>query len=92
MSTVQQPSTGTDAQHEQIDRALDIAGTAAIERGATTTSVLDWKRQMRRNLGPRFFEQSAEGRSETLRQFEPRPGDEGTRAAFAVLHAIAQSL
>ena len=92
MSTVQQPSTGTDAQHEQIDRALDVAGTAAIERGATTTSVLDWTRQMRRNLGPRFFEQGAEGRVAMLGQFEPQPGDEGTRAAFAVLYSIALAL
>ena len=89
MSTTQQASARNGAYLEQ---ALDLAANAAIDRGATSASALDWKRQMRRNLGSRFFEQSAEGRAETLRHFEPRPGDEGTRAAFAVLHAIASSL
>jgi hypothetical protein len=91
MSTFANSTIGTN-ERDPVTDALELAGSAARSAGATAASVLDWKRQARRDLGPRFFEHSAEGREALLRRIEPRPGDVGTRAAFQLLYAIAREI
>lgn len=77
---------------DYLGQALDVAAIAAREAGASPRDVADWKRKMRRSLGPTFFSASPEGRVAELDALQRHGADAPEREALRVLRAIATAL